>query len=210
MKKLYILAFMALFFTVCTSKAQTFDTLSVRNAVSSMMDTYPKATLQDVYKSFYQNHFGPEHFIVDTVSVRQFFMQELSEMEDTSLVIYEMTGNNGRYVRVYLAAVTDSLINANQLINAFVQSANMKNMPNQDWASEWSFIVEIILQYDIKVNNIETDAGFLYEASQKHQAVRHSKAYRDAYHPHYRIVERSIFERELKPLIEAKGLSTPK
>lgn len=27
-----------------------------------------------------------------------------------------------------------------------------------------------------------------------------------AYHPHYRIVERGIFERELKPLIEKKAL----
>jgi hypothetical protein len=175
-----------------------------------MVDTYPKATLQDVYKSFYQNHFGPEHFIVDTVSVRQFFMQELSEMEDTSHVFYEMTGNNGRYVRVYLSAVTDRLITANQLINAFVRSANMEHKSTQDWQSEWNFIVDVIRLYGIKVNDVETDATFLYEASQKHQAVRHSEAYRNAYHPHYRIVERSIFEKELKPLIEAKSLPMPK
>lgn len=33
-------------------------------------------------------------------------------------------------------------------------------------------------------------------------AISHSPEYREAYHPHYRIVERGIFERELKPLIE--------
>jgi hypothetical protein len=27
--------------------------------------------------------------------------------------------------------------------------------------------------------------------------VHHSRRYNEAYHPHYRIVERSIFEREL-------------
>ena len=32
--------------------------------------------------------------------------------------------------------------------------------------------------------------------------ISHSPEYREAYHPHYRIVERGIFERELKPLIE--------
>ena len=37
-------------------------------------------------------------------------------------------------------------------------------------------------------------------------AISHSPEYREAYHPHYRIVERGIFERELKPLIERKAL----
>lgn len=36
--------------------------------------------------------------------------------------------------------------------------------------------------------------------------ISHSPEYREAYHPHYRIVERGIFERELKPLIEHKYL----
>ena len=35
-------------------------------------------------------------------------------------------------------------------------------------------------------------------------AISHSPDYREAYHPHYRIVERSIFEKEIKPLIERR------
>ena len=35
-------------------------------------------------------------------------------------------------------------------------------------------------------------------------AISHSPDYREAYHPHYRIVERSIFEKEIKHLIEPK------
>ena len=33
-------------------------------------------------------------------------------------------------------------------------------------------------------------------------AISHSPEYREAYHPHYRIVEKGIFEREIKPLIK--------
>ena len=33
-------------------------------------------------------------------------------------------------------------------------------------------------------------------------AISHSPEYREAYRPHYRIVERGSFEREIKPLIE--------
>lgn len=32
-------------------------------------------------------------------------------------------------------------------------------------------------------------------------AISHSPEYRDAYHPHYRIISRDIFEREIEPLI---------
>ena len=35
-------------------------------------------------------------------------------------------------------------------------------------------------------------------------AISHSPEYREAYHPHYRIVERNIFEKEIKPMIERK------
>ena len=34
------------------------------------------------------------------------------------------------------------------------------------------------------------------------QVKHHSRAFNEAYHPHYRIVRRDIFEREIKPLIE--------
>ena len=35
-------------------------------------------------------------------------------------------------------------------------------------------------------------------------AISHSPEYREAYLPHYRIVEKSIFENEIKPLIFTK------
>lgn len=33
-------------------------------------------------------------------------------------------------------------------------------------------------------------------------ASHHSIAYNEAYHPHYRLIEKTIFEKELLPLIE--------
>ena len=33
-------------------------------------------------------------------------------------------------------------------------------------------------------------------------AISHSPDYREAYHPHYRIVERNIFEKEIKNLLD--------
>ncbi|MBR1889571.1 MAG: TlpA family protein disulfide reductase [Alloprevotella sp.] len=47
------------------------------------------------------------------------------------------------------------------------------------------------------------DSAFLADVlSQNRYAISHSADYREAYNPHYRIVRRDIFERELKHLLE--------
>jgi hypothetical protein len=180
---------------------QQFDTLSIRAAIERQMTAYPKSTLQDIYKSFYQDRFGPGHMITDTASARSYLMRELSEMTNTSAVYYEPTGSEGRHVRAYLSAVADSLITAEQLLDAFVRSANTDKRESKDWEAEWNCIVGVITKHGIVLNDFDKDVAMLNEASRNRQAVHHSRAYNEAYHPHYRIVERSIFEKELRPLL---------
>ena len=171
--------------------------LAIREAIEKQMATYPESTLQDVYKSFYQNRFGPGHMISDTASARSYLMRELSEVSDASAVYYEPTGSEGRFIRVYLSAVADSLITAEQLLDAFIQSTNKVQEPQTEWATEWEDIVGVIRKYDLKVNDFEVLQPVLSEAAQNHQAVHHSQAYREAYHPHYRIVEREVLQKIL-------------
>ena len=165
------------------------------------MATYPESTLQDVYKSFYQDRFGPGHMITDTASARQYLLKELSENDVASTVRFEPTGSEGRFVRVYLSAIADSLITADQLLDAFVRSANMDKGKEVDWELDWRSIVDVITKYGIVLNDFDKDVEMLNEASRNRQAVHHSRAYNEAYHPHYRIVERSIFENELRSLM---------
>lgn len=181
--------------------SQQFDTLSICAAIEHQMTAYPESTLQDIYKSFYQDRFGPGHMITDTTSARSYLMRELSEMTNISAVYYEPTGSEGRYVRVYLSAVADRLITAEQLLDAFVHSANMDKAADVDWEAEWNCIVGIITKHGIILKSFDKDVAMLSEASRNRQAVHHSRTYNEAYHPHYRIVERSIFENELQPLL---------
>ena len=198
MKKALLVLFLSCSFCLF---GQSFDTLSIRAAIEHQMVAYPESTLQDIYKSFYQDRFGPGHIISDTASARSYLMRELSEMGETSTVYYEPTGSEGRFVRVYLSAVSDSLITADQLLEAFVRSANMVKALETDWEAEWKAVVGTITKYGIQVQGFE-DASLLEKASRDRQAVHHSRAYNAAYHPHYRIVERSVFEEELMPLIK--------
>ncbi len=176
---------------------QSIDTIAVRSAIERQLAIYTESTLQDIYKSFYQEHFGPGHIISDTASARRYLMRELSEMGKTQSPYFEPTGSQGDYIRVYLSAVTDSLITAEQLLDAFVRSANSWQEPTVSWMEKWEAIVSIIQANKIELEGFETDLPLLTEAAQNNQAVHHSRRYNEAYHPHYRIVERSIFEREL-------------
>ena len=196
MKKLLLILAIACSFNLF---GQSIDTLAVSLAIERQMATYPESTLQDVYKSFYQEHFGPGHIISDTASARRYLMRELSEMGETSSPYFEPTGSQGGYVRVYLSAIADSLITAEQLLDAFVRSANSWQEPTVSWMEKWQAIVSIIQANKIELEGIETDLPLLTEAAQNSQAVHHSRRYNEVYHPHYRIVERSIFESELKP-----------
>ena len=115
-----------------------------------------------------------------------------------------MVQSEGHFVRVHLSAVADSLITADQLLDAFIRSANGSFTSMMDWETEWRQVVDVIMKNDIIVNGFEADTTLLYEASRNNQAIHHSRAYNAAYHPHYRIVERGIFEKELKPLLNNK------
>lgn len=199
MRKFLLILLLACSFSLF---GQYIDTIAVRSAIERQLVAYPESTLQDIYKSFYQEHFGPGHIISDTASARRYLMKELSEMGETQSPNFEPTGCQGDYVRVYLAAVSDSLITAKQLLDAFVRSANSWQEPTVSWLEKWEAIVSIIQANKMEIEGFETDLPLLTEAAQNNQAVHHSRRYNEAYHPHYRIVERGIFERELYPVLK--------
>lgn len=199
MRKLLLVLALACSFSLF---GQSIDTVAMRSAIEGQLATYPESTLQDIYKSFYQEHFGPGHIISDTASARRYLMRELSEMGETQSPNFEPTGCQGDYVRVYLSAVSDSLITAEQLLDAFVRSANSRQEPTVSWMEKWEAIVSIIQANKIEVQGFETDLPLLTEAARNNQAVHHSRRYNEAYHPHYRIVERGIFERGLYPTLK--------
>ena len=183
---------------------------SISLAVKQQLATYPKSTLQDVYKSFYQEHFGPEHMISDTASVRRYLEYELTQLSEKPTAYYEPTGSKGAYVRVNLFAVVDSLISAEQLLDAFVRSANARQAPQTDWVEKWTAIVGIVEKENIEIEGFEADKPLLMEAARSHQAVHHSHIYNETYHPHYRIVEQHIFETEMKPKLTPDAIQEKK
>ncbi len=194
MKK-YILFFSLLVLCFASCAKQN----NASNAIERQVVRYPQSTLQDVYKSFYQNHFGPGHMIGDTAAVHAYQLRELGVAAADTMPnpYYEPVGSDGRFVRVYLRCVTEGLISEETLFDAFLRSVTADPDSEHSWADEWAQVEQAAVKAGVPAT--EEERIVLREAAQANRAVHHSEAYSKAYHPHYRIIERTIFEKEIKP-----------
>lgn len=180
----------------------------VEKFVSNQMQTYPKSRLLDIYKSCFQDYMGAEHLVSDRERVKAYLDEELNTTDIPDLMswYYEPCGIEGNYVRVSLRTVKEGIIQEDLLLDAFICSANAKKRPSVDsWRDRWHKIIGTIEQMDLNLPNYKKDKLFIDSIlSEGKYAISHSPDYREAYHPHYRIVEKGIFECEIKPLITKK------
>ena len=182
----------------------------IRGFVSRQMETYPESRLLDIYKSCFQDYMGAEHLVSDRQRVKAYLDEELqmTSLDDLMPWYYESCGVNGQYIRVSIRAIKENLITEDLLLDAFIRSANSEKRPSvESWRDEWHKIISTIDQMEIGLPRLGQDRAFIDSIlTVGKYAISHSPEYREAYHPHYRIVERGIFERELKPLIDRKYL----
>ena len=182
----------------------------IQTFVQKQMETYPKSRLLDIYKSCFQDYMGAEHLVSDRQRVKAYLDEELQSTSLDSLMtwLYEPCGVDGRYVRVSIRAIKEGLIKEDMLLDAFIRSANTSERRSiESWRDRWHVIIGTIEQMQLQLPNYDKDKQFIESIlSAGKYAISHSPEYRGAYHPHYRIVEKSIFEREIKPLITGLSL----
>ena len=109
-------------FVCAHAQTKCVDAANVRSAVERMMADYPHSTLQDIYKSFFQDNFGPGHAVPDSAQAASWLRGELAKVERLDVQLYEPTGYNGNYYRVSLAAVVGGKVLADALLSAFLRS----------------------------------------------------------------------------------------
>ena len=194
MKRWLLFSFVVLTLSI---QAQTLDTAAIRAAVERQLRDYPESTLQDIYKSFYQNRFGTGHAISDPLATERYLQQELealaAEKTVTPTRYWEPVGADTQHVRVFLQAVVDDKVTPQQLNDAFVRSAQVQRSVPFDWATEWRTILQVIVDNHLPVSEGEADSVRLSEMSRTDAAAHHSRCYNAAYHPHYRVVRKELF-----------------
>ena len=202
-------------FASCRPK-QTISAQDIERFVNRQMQDYPELRLLDIYKSCFQDYMGAEHLVSDGQRVKAYLDEELSmtSLDDLMPWYYEPCGIDGCYYRVSLRAVKEGLITEDLLLDAFIRSANSNAERFQDkgseeqpsveaWSKRWHKIMGTIDQMGLDLPHESEDRQFIDSLLlQGKYAISHSPEYREAYHPHYRIVARHIFEQEIKPRIQ--------
>ena len=196
----------------------------IERFVNRQLQTYPKSRLLDIYKSCFQDYMGAEHLVSDSQSVKAYLDEELNStsLDDLMPWYYEPCGIDSSYYRVSIRAIKEGIITENQLLDAFIRSANGRSSESrqacldgrvvtdegeansetrpsvESWSDRWHMIIGTIDQMKLDLPDFQEDKQFIDSVlSVGKYAISHSPEYREAYHPHYRIVERNIFENEL-------------
>lgn len=178
----------------------------VRRAVAWQMSEYPQSTLRDLYKNFFQDRFGPGHLLGDTAAAGKYLRSELASAKTFTQAYYEPTGYLGNLYRVNLKVIREGLVPYDVFFDAFVRSMRRTTMmPIDEWKVEWAGIQGVIDAMKLSLPHYDDDKAYIADLlSRDEYVVDHSDAYLQAYDPHYRIIEKYIFETELLPLIEQK------
>lgn len=175
----------------------------IRKAVERHMELYPESQLQDLYKNFFQDRFGPGHIIADPSAADRYLRHELETSDNFEGEDYEPTGYEGRFYRVNLGVIADGRVPYDKYFDAFVRSVNgIEPISIEMWQREWREIETVIMSMKLDMENVAEDSAEIEALIQGGDYVmHHSQRFNDYYQPHYRIIERNIFETEILPLL---------
>jgi len=197
----YIVAALLLFISFAASAQMSED--EVFSTIKRMQDRYPRITLCDIYKSFYQDRFGPGHIIESKEKAQNYLLKEL-ERTNAYSVRQEPTGAKGNFIRVDMFYIKDSVVNIDLYLDCLMRSVvDGDDGMIEQWLKDWELMQQVIESNNIKIENYEADREFIRERIAKGiYEMNHSRLFNDLYHPHYRIIRRDIWEKELNPIIK--------
>lgn len=186
----------------CETKKQS-DEQAIRAMCGGIIEYYPEATLQDVYKTCFQDFFGAEHLMRDTAIAHRYLSEELKAcaLQDlNAMPPCEPTGFRHRFMRLNLSQVLTGRMSEEELFDRFVAAAGSDNAAGDDWAGEWKLIESVALDVHPEWTDSALQAELRYAASVS-SAVWHSEQFRKAYNPHYRII-RNLPDSLIAPYVQ--------
>lgn len=146
---------------------------------------YPKMEPTDAVKLLFQNEFGGGHMIRDPDSFLMYLRREYDSVpKDPTSPKFEDIGN-GRN-RVYLAPLTETEVE--QLGRDFLQDAQTRKGSRSRFLEKLAVLRQATVDGVFAFNLQALDDYLTAYAAAGYPMVSHSQAYREAYHPAYRVI----------------------
>jgi hypothetical protein len=192
------------FLLITCSVMATDREKQIRLFIEDELNHYPEAQLTDLYKNYFQDAYGPGHLIPDTTRAGAYLDYELKQPEWDDKTQYQALGVNHDFYRVNLIFYKNGNIPRDTLLLAMAKSAKLARNPDiESWKAEWNEVLRVIKKMKPNLPNLESDEKLISETLSKGEVVmHHSKHYEELYHPHYRIIHKSIFNNWLGKYIQ--------
>ena len=192
----------------CASRVSETDLADPAvDALKSYMERFPQSQLRDVYKFCFQDRFGLEHLLTDSLAAACYIENEIAvaDSSDWDRQLFHYPLLDSHYVRVDLGYVRQGIVPVSVLVSAMFQSSGEPVTPSDiaEWKQQWHSIMATLEAASLRPLNYEQDSvviDSLLDAGQ--YALHHSRLFNDTYRQHYRIVRNDIFKSRILPLIE--------
>ena len=157
--------------------------------ILSHFEKYPKLRIEDLYKFLYQGVFGPGHMIPSRAAATEYITSEIESCPlKGATVIEELDGD---FCRVSLSCLTDGL-SADTLGGLFYLSAKGVKEDRAAFIERLGVLEGLILSGALpySIEDYRKTVGALKDAG--YPAVHHSDAFRENYHPAYRVIRKEF------------------
>ena len=146
---------------------------------------YPAAEATDLYKLVVQDLYGPGHLLTDSAAAARYIGREVAEMDDSAYPEHYTPGHSIPFPYYEYTLCDSNFVR----VNLVLVKRGVVSLPQ---------LVSAVLRSTEGM--VTPDVKFV---------MSHSAAFKAAYDPHYRIVRRDIFERELLPAFSLYTISQP-
>jgi len=152
---------------------------------------YPLMEPADAVKLIYQNEFGSGHLISDKEACLNRLQNEYQTViQKTDIPFLEDIGNG--MTRVKLAALDANGLTIEMLNDIFVASSENLNGTKESFLNKLNFLEKLTREGIFKFDNYSLKAYLKEYISLGCPPVSHSRIYRDAYKPAYRVIYRNL------------------
>ena len=157
--------------------------------VLAHLKRYPLMEIQDLYKLAYQAALGAEHAAATLDANNNYLMQELSGLVEGPIEPpVDPISPDGRILRVHLRPFILAGGNPLRLSQAFHDSSRAYHGTEDLLKTYWLEAQHLAESEEIPMDLKEMEQYFTDRQAGEFQPVHHSKAYREAYKPAYRVV----------------------
>lgn len=163
---------------------------------------YPEMQIEDVYKLIYQGIRGPAHLGSDPEKIKEYLMQELQTIKgDPHRRLIEIIAPDSYFVRIDLYRFKADEGDIEKLTRIIGVSATTVDRNSKQLVKIWKAVRDWIKKGKISFDMEAYRHLSLYLEHNNYPVVHHSARYRQAYQPAYRVVARSVWEKEYSTLL---------